>query len=62
MTKVEYEKILDAIETLCNYCGGETCKDCIANDEERDRCMLERVPTNWYRILKKEGYVGKSKQ
>lgn len=62
MTEIEYKKILDAIETLYNYCEDEICENCIAYDEDRDRCILERCPTRWVKILKREGYVGKNKQ
>lgn len=48
---VEDKKVLSAIRTISNYCEGTACYDCIANDSNREECILGRVPRRWAELL-----------
>ena len=52
---VEDKKILKAIKTISNYCEDTSCYDCIANNPDRDECVLERVPRRWIELLQEAG-------
>ena len=51
---VEDKKVLNAIRTISNYCENTVCCDCIANNPNRDECILGRVPRRWAELLQGE--------
>lgn len=41
------EQVAEAIQTVKNYCTGNSCEDCAMLDESRMCCCLQCRPVNW---------------